>query len=217
MRGGIAFVLLLAACDCPTGQTRCVIGPPPGQAVCTDTATDTINCGGCNHHCPGGYTCTGGKCVACTLTCKPNEVLDKSACKCTCPTRSCGADCCGPGDTQCCGSQCCSDLAHCSLTGCCRSLVCNRQCCGDLSLTRCCTDGNCPSGGHCDGCIDTNYYYCGYGDVCCPFGQECCGANSCCNPGFRCRGGLCLPEGIPAPPSGQPTSRPAGKRAAPVK
>jgi hypothetical protein len=51
---------------CQAGLTRCNGG-------CTDTATDDMNCGGCNMFCDLGDSCVNGACVndvpACTTSC----------------------------------------------------------------------------------------------------------------------------------------------------
>lgn len=35
-----------------------------GAAVCVNTLTDPSHCGTCTNACPGGWRCSGGKCVA---------------------------------------------------------------------------------------------------------------------------------------------------------
>jgi hypothetical protein len=45
----------LPDCACASGQTNC-------DGTCTDTQTDSANCGACGNVCPEGTTCVNGAC-----------------------------------------------------------------------------------------------------------------------------------------------------------
>jgi hypothetical protein len=55
---------------CMQGQTVC-------SGSCVDTATSTLNCGGCGKSCEGGKQCSAGRCLP---TCATGELLCNEAC-----------------------------------------------------------------------------------------------------------------------------------------
>lgn len=107
---------------CPQGLTNC------DGLTCTDTSSDTNNCGACGNVCPGGYSCTNGACISPCDSCTKCEVywgplapfvpvIGLFALQCKCNDVICGyflpgTKYCSPltGDTSCCwglgGSGC---------------------------------------------------------------------------------------------------------------
>jgi hypothetical protein len=54
-------------CDAGTCVPCSVVGKTNCFGICTDTNSDSANCGGCDQRCPGG-TCAGGYCTSCSWT-----------------------------------------------------------------------------------------------------------------------------------------------------
>jgi hypothetical protein len=209
------------ACDCPRGLTKCQQDVPGAGPICTDTSTDVLNCGSCGNKCALGYeVCRNGNCVKCDILCGPNEVLDRFACRCTCPTTRCGGACCPAGNVSCCGGACCADPSHCTQDGgqCCQNVACGSQCCGAPTDT-CCGGVCCPDQAHCtqsgNQCCNGTEVVCGDRcclQGCCPDGVSCfpnCPANgcdngyydcgdgqSCCAIGTTCCGPVCCDRGL---------------------
>ena len=156
---------------------------------CTDTSTDSANCGSCDKKCPAGTTCVNGGC--------------------TCTATSCGAGCCYQGQCVAAGSAC----GTCTICqgGTCRTcdqagLQCQNGVCVQSCAQHPCTTGSCAQSGTCiaDGLGNPNN--CGpTGGTCIPCGanEDCvngsctckagttkCGA-SCCATGQTCTNGQC--------------------------
>jgi hypothetical protein len=74
---------------CPNGLTCC------GGAYCSDTTSDTLNCGFCGNHCLAGNFCSATQCVAAECLSDPPCTTNGQTC--------CGAQCCSQGQV-CCGS-----------------------------------------------------------------------------------------------------------------
>src|SRR5690606_26600710 len=48
--------------DCPAPLSKCPTGGVGGLPVCTNTDSDSRNCGGCGNICPEGQGCAAGQC-----------------------------------------------------------------------------------------------------------------------------------------------------------
>ncbi len=169
------------------------------NGICTDTNTDTNNCGQCGNAClPGpspdcvmglcgcsgfsGQACAAGD-TCCSNGCK-NLLTDTSNCgecgkKCSagqvCSNGTCS---CGSAGAQCTGTQICCPAGSPSAT-CVDKNTDNKNCgyCGNQCQNNgACVNGLCPTAN------------CGPGGTPCPTGQQCC-PNICCT---TCLGGVCM-------------------------
>ncbi len=112
---------------CPVGQTLCM-------GVCTNTLTDTMNCGLCGMACAAGQVCSAGACMSSCLA-----PMMMCGARCVDP-RTDGANCgmcgrmCGAGQT--CTAGLCACPAGQSLCGMtCRNLVTDPANCGMCGTT----------------------------------------------------------------------------------
>ncbi len=170
-------------------------------ASCTDTNSDSANCGACGKACAKGESCNNGKCsAACQGTICGDSCVDLQsnaancgacgkACKTgeTCVDGACGS-CCTNGNTVCQGAGGAPDS--------CANFKWDRNNCGACG-TRCtatemCTDSSCkacPAGNQCAGyCPDMKWdpFNCG---AC---GKKCAPSESCVNGSCgTCSGSVC--------------------------
>jgi hypothetical protein len=112
-------------CACAPGLTGC-------NGTCTNTNTDSNNCGKCGNVCTAGQICVNGTCqcpsgtALCGGTCKSTtcghgQFFNYSTCSCQCQT-VCNGQCCPAG---CCYPDC---------------YPCN---CGFFGCQTCCTNAYC--------------------------------------------------------------------------
>jgi len=161
--------------------------------ICTNTSTDTNNCGQCGNACVSG---PGPDCVMGICGCAPNG---GQAC-------SAGATCCGNGckdltsDTlNCgeCGKQCTANHAcqggQCLCGG--GACAATETCCGNRCVDTTSDRRNCGAcGNQCQRSAQCVNGTCGGSNNCgpggrpCPPGQQCC-PNICCS---VCLGGVCM-------------------------
>jgi hypothetical protein len=71
---------------CSGGACTCAPGYDDCNGVCTDTYSDSQNCGYCGHVCATG--CSGGTCACAPTVCNGHI--------CGCGGTCCGAGCCAP-------------------------------------------------------------------------------------------------------------------------
>lgn len=180
---------MFAACDCPTGKTRCAVDVPGGGYQCVDLQNDDFHCGGCGTKCALGYQiCVSGKCIECKVpTCTPPLVFDRATCSCVCGAQQClgSAIGCCVGSDLCCEDGCCANIgangvgATCCSGKCCNngSMCCGQNCCSN----GCCNDGTCMDAfGRCQGPCPSGYTYCWpIDDWCCRPNEACLGGNHC--------------------------------------
>ncbi len=163
------------------------------NGICTDTNTDTNNCGQCGNAClPGpspdcvmglcgcsgnsGQACAAGD-TCCSNGCK-NLLTDSANCgecgkKCT-GNQTCTNGQCSCGGSTCTGTQiCCSNACVDKNTDKNNCGFCGNQCQGAAT----CANGLCTGNNNC-----------GPGGTPCPTGQQCC-PNVCCT---TCLGGVCM-------------------------
>ena len=163
------------------------------NGICTDTNTDTNNCGQCSNAClPGpspdcvmglcgcsgnsGQACAAGD-TCCSNGCK-NLLTDAQNCgecgkKCT-GNQTCANGSCSCGGTTCTGTQiCCSNACVDKNTDPNNCGFCGNQCQGAAT----CVNGLCSGNNNC-----------GPGGTPCPGNQQCC-PNVCCT---TCLGGVCM-------------------------
>jgi hypothetical protein len=142
---------------CPGTEKQCPSG-------CTDTQTDSSNCGTCGNQCAVASQCTAGACV------------------CQSPTTKCTSGCVDlTSNTQNCGT-----CGHACTSG----QGCNNSVCGMCSGTVCsaptgCVDtendpDNCGTCGH----ACTGYRTCQAGLCQCPSGSADCGSGTCTNTAY---------------------------------
>jgi len=179
------------ACTRPDASASCCAGTVCG-AACTDTGSDTSNCGECGNACAIGASCNDGQCSACSGTICGSSCVDLQsdanncgacgrACEAgdTCVGGTCGS-CCSNGNTVCQGvsgaaSSCTNlqwDSSNCGACG--NNCAANEMCTGS-------TCAACPAGMQCDGyCPDMDWdpSNCGAcGKQCAP--SESCVVGSC--------------------------------------
>lgn len=203
---GLGWIVLLAGLgcstqagdDCESGQRWCPSG-------CTDTQTDSRNCGGCGNICLAGQVCQAGTCSCptgeqlCAGECfdTRSSPLHCGTCNNACPAgQTCNAGVCSgscpTGQTSCSGR--CTDLrndpANCGACG---------QACGAGEP---CFEGACQSGcpvgfTECSGrCVDLqkDEENCGSCGHACAAGESC-DAGTCgirCPEGYTGCGGVCV-------------------------
>jgi hypothetical protein len=169
-------------------------------ATCTDTDSDSANCGACGNACAKGQSCDNGKCSPCKGT-----VCGDSCVNLESDASNCGAcgKACGNGETcvdGACGSCCTNGNKVCQGVGgaadSCANFKWDRNNCGACGNTckasEMCTDSSCkacPAGNQCDGyCPDMKWdpFNCG---AC---GKKCAPSESCVNGSCgACDGSVC--------------------------
>jgi hypothetical protein len=216
---------------CPEAQ-RCtplrqgvnICCPKSSDAICdrscTNTQSDSKNCGTCGNKCAANEICRGGKCGCgplsehCDGVCT-NVQSDPKNCgtcgnKCVtcqmCLAGACTTDC--PIGKDCCGTSGCVDTqtnpAHCGGCGitCDPDASCEDGKCVCSSGARASGTCECPNGEMpCNGaCVDTqtNPDHCGECDTKCTPCTECrggaCQPVDCGDPCSECRDGACAPK-----------------------
>jgi hypothetical protein len=177
------------------------------SGMCTDVASDPVNCGSCSVGCPNGATCDGGVClddagalVHCTIgsDCPAGTLCNSHGCS----PPTCGSGnryCSGDGGGSCCGAACVdtdTDPENCG--GC--AITC------PVALGSTCHNGGCvwPDGGaldcNVDGASCSGGFQCGgVGPGCvpptCELGQARC-AFAGLTPGLgTCCGDVCVDTG----------------------
>jgi hypothetical protein len=157
--GGLA-TCTCGSCMCLPPYTTCIDG-------CTDTSSDTSNCGSCGNDCGPGFSCTDGECTCAGTVCGDACVdigSDDSNCGDCGNTCGVGFDCVG-GDCTCprtvCGSTCVSlstSENHCGSCG--RSCGAGEMCCGASCRT-----------------LSSDVANCGACGIACAAGHGCCGGS----------------------------------------
>ena len=150
---GGGFTCQNGTCVCQSPRAICA-------GSCTDTSSDSNNCGQCGRSCPSGTTCQQGDCFP-----KPTQ---------------CGACTSGPGSTQTCCTQVSPDQNLCGITPC--PAGCGSQpfpWCGQSSPT---VIGPCPCptgmecGPKCQGELCSVDWFCQTPVTCQTFTGSCTGA-----------------------------------------
>jgi len=142
-------------CACAPGLTGC-------NGTCTNTNTDSNNCGKCGNVCTSGQICVNGTCTntntdsnncgKCGNVCTSGQICVNGTCQCPSGTTLCGGTCksstCGHGqffNYSTCSCQC--------------QTVCNGQCCPAGCCYQDCYTCNCNFFG-CSVCCTNAYCHC---------------------------------------------------------
>lgn len=142
-----AAMFLLSGCGDDEKSNDCAgAGQAICNAVCVDTTSDRLHCGGCNNACEDGAVCTDGMCVGGGDECDGSEQM----CGDSCVNVQTDADHCGGCNNECGAGATCSS-GQCECSG-------GQTYCGDSCVNTMSDDDNCGSCGNAcrDGqiCID---------------------------------------------------------------
>ena len=164
------------------------------NGICTDTNTDTNNCGQCGNACLPGPSpdCVMGIC-GCSGNSGQGCAASDTCCSNGCKNLLTDAFNCGECAKKCTGNQTCANgLCSCGGATCTGTQICCTNACVDKNTdnNNCGFCGNqCQNGNTCvNGLCQGGNNNCGPGGTPCPGNQQCC-PNVCCT---TCLGGVCM-------------------------
>ncbi len=185
---------------CPLTSSGCVID-------CTDRQCGNDGCGGACGDCKDGFTCSGGRCLACAPTCLGRQCGDDGcggscgkcsthdtcgsggqcqACVKKCPGKQCGSDGCGGSCGICTTGQVCSAGSCVACQPKCTGKTCGSDGCGGSCGS--CKSGYSCSSGSCKKKSTTCHCNCNCKCSYCSFSSTCDSNTSCLSGGC---GGNC--------------------------